>query len=252
MESLQQRIQSLKVEGGILALLALDHGLTNGIEHSVQPVKVKSLLQVCREKIGGVVLTFGLAKYLDLDEKFVPVIVQCFGGPLGTEKVQIASIDQVLRLRATAVSVQLRLDAGRPPRPSHTREIEQLVAAAYQHDLPVLFMVNVHDSNNLLSVANAIRISQEMGADLIKIRVGVREEAPSEDVDILANAVKQAPPVLLAGGTLGSNLIAEFAIAAHQLFFSGYCIGRNIFQAQNPLSVVTELKRIWDKSRVTK
>lgn len=245
LDSVQQRIQNLRT-GGFFALLALDHGLTYGGTNSVDPEKISSLLHTCQGKIGGVVLTFGLAKHLKTDDDLPPVIIQCFGGPLEAEKVQIASVEQALRLKAVAVSVQLSLDAQRPPRSSHTREIGRFVAAADQHDLPVLFMVTVQDPSNLNSVGKAIRVSQELGADIIKVRVVLREEAPLIEVERLAYVVNQAPPVLLAGGPTGSDLMAEAQAAACRLAFSGYCVGRNIFQAREPLSVVSDLNRIWD------
>lgn len=251
MDSLQQKIQKLKT-GGFFALLALDHGLTYGGAHSVEPARVKSLLQICEGKIGGVVLTFGLAKFVDPDDDLPPLIVQCFGGPLEAKKVQVASVEQALRLKATAVSVQMSLSAERPPQSSQIREIGRFVAVADLHGLPVLFMVTVQDPSNLPSVGRAIRISQELGADLIKIRAVLREVVPLHEVESLATVVNQAPPVLLAGGPTGSDLIAEADVAARRLLFSGYCVGRNIFQAPHPLSVVSGLNGIWDKARVTK
>jgi DhnA family fructose-bisphosphate aldolase class Ia len=251
LESIEQRVQKLKV-GKFFPLLALDHGLTYGIEQSVELAMVKSLLKTCKGQIGGVVLTFGLAKHLALDENDVPVVLQCFGGPLESEKVQVASIDQALRLRATAVSLQLTLTTGRPPASALTREIGKFVASAYEYHLPVLFMVGLDDPRNLRAVANALRISQEMGADFIKVRAVVTEAETSGNVETLATTVKQAPPVLLAGGVVGSDLMAEAGVAARRLLFRGYCIGRNIFQARDPLSVVSGLNRIWDTARDTK
>jgi len=249
LESLQQRIQKLKAGNGSFALLALDHGLTYGVGQTVEPAKVKSLLQTFRGRIGGVVLTFGLAKYLKLNGENTPLIVQCFGGPLQAEKVQVASIEQALRLRATAVSVQLSICESKPPDSSQTREIAGFVSVSYQHGLPVLFMISGHDPSNLLFVANVIRIAQEMGADLIKVRAVPKETAPTEELEALATTVNQAPPVLLAGGTMGTALIAEAETAARRLSFSGYCVGRNIFQAPDPLSVVSALNTIWDKTK---
>ena len=251
LESTEQRVRKLKV-GDFFPLLAMDHGLTYGVEQSVELARVKSLLQICSGQIGGVVLTFGLAKHLAPDENDVPVILQCFGGPLESEKVQLASIDQALRLKATAVSLQLTLTSGRPPASALTREIGRFVASAYEHHLPVLFMVGLDDPRNLRAVANAIRISQEMGADFIKVRAVVAEAETSENVETLATTVKQAPPVLLSGGVVGSDLMAEADVAARRLLFRGYCIGRNIFQARDPLSVVSGLNRIWDTTRDTK
>lgn len=246
-----REIQKFKLERGGYSLVALDHGLTYGVSQGIEPLRVKSLLQVCNGQIGGVVLTFGLAKYIELAEGHVPVILQCFGGPLGSEKVQISSIEQALLMGAAAVSVQLKLSSEGCPPSSCAREIGRFVARAYEHNLPVLFMVSVHDHSNLLSVADAIRISQEMGADLIKVRVVVRETESSDNVETLAAAVRQAPPVLLAGGPLSSDLIADAHVAAQRLLFKGYCIGRNIYQADDPLSVVFGLNEVWGEFKAT-
>lgn len=223
-------------------ILALDHGLTVGHDDSVSTLKLPGLLDGCQEDIGSVVMTYGLARFVR-GHNNLPVIIQCFGAPLGHPKVQVCSVDRVLGIDAKGVAVQVDFSLSEEPFRYQLRSVSRLVGQAHEANLPVLFMVAPQEAANISHLSQSIRFCIELGADLIKVRCNVLsldQESYSEFGEFLGGS----PPLLLAGGAANSNILPEVS-AARELGFSGYCIGRNIFQASNPLMMSRKLREAW-------
>lgn len=248
--NLKENVQKLNI-GNCISILALDHGLTSGPLDSIQPSKILPLTQVLENKIGGVVLNFGLAKFCRENNLKIPLILQCFGSPSGMEKAQVASINEAIYLDSTAISVQIRFEGTKLPSSSLLKSISKLTGEAYHYKLPVLFMVTLSEDTDLASAANAIRICQELGADLIKIRIDLSRNHSHQQLQRLALIVSQSPPVLFAGGAVSTNFLPDTKIAAKRLGFSGYCVGRNIYQSKDPLSVILNLNQVWDECPIS-
>lgn len=237
---------ALSLDHGFWPILALDHGLTVGHKDSVSVTKLPSVLEACRENIGAVVMTYGLARISRTYNK-LPLIIQCFGAPLGHPKVQVCSINQAIDVGATGVAVQIDFSLPEVSLNQQLRSVSSFVGKAHNANLPTLFMVAPHDTSvdrdSLVRLFQSIRFCIELGADLIKAKCNVLS-LYSDSFSELSDLVKDSPPVLLAGGEANNNIVPAVS-AARKLGFSGYCIGRNIFQNSDPSTMSRMLCESW-------
>lgn len=223
-------------------LLALDHGLTVGLRLGASSSAIASTIEQCRDHIDGVVLNYGMAKLL-LEGLPVNLILQCFGGPNGSTRVEVASVKSAVRLDACAVSVQFNVQ--HDCLADHAREIAKFTQEAHSSGFPVLFMTSGFDKSKSEEVADVVRICTEFGADLIKVELDTSREDESM-IGLLRSSLCQSPPVLLAGGKEASDISSRLQ-AAMKMGFSGYCIGRSIFNAANPGSISQKFDEIVSK-----
>jgi DhnA family fructose-bisphosphate aldolase class Ia len=235
-------IDALSLSDKFWPMLALDHGLTVGHGAGVSLLALPSLLDGCQEDIGAAVMTYGLAR-LTYSHRKVPIIIQCFGAPLGHPKFQVCSLEQVLKLDARGVAVQVDFSLSEEALRYQLRSVSILVGQAHAANLPVLFMIRPQEDADLTQLSHSIRFCIELGADLIKARCNVLDPEQKDYSEFKA-LLGASPPVLLAGGAANSNILSEVSVA-REVGFSGYCIGRNIFQASNPLTMCRMLREAW-------
>lgn len=233
---------TLSIGGDFWPILALDHGLTVGVENSVSIEKASQLIDACRGYISSVVMTYGMARLLKVTE--IPVTIQCFGAPQGYPKVRVCQVEHAIAVNAQAVSVQI--DFNLPPYflMWQMQSISELVARAHKENLSVLFMISHNANIDFTRLSNDLRFCLELGADLIKVKCPVFNQDITNHREKLKDILKSSPPALIAGGEAHGNILEEVA-AAKSIGFSGYCIGRNIFQSKLPSEMACKLYRIW-------
>ena len=238
---LTQRLNRLLGDRAFYSLLALDHGLTYGHSEATS-LPPGGMLESCRDHLGGFVMNYGIAHALDSWPVRLSLVLQCFGGLLGNSRHQVATVQQAVVLDAAAVAVQLSWsDSEIGPR---MREISAFTADAHSAGLPVLYMLG--GECRIKDLPRSIRVCQEMGANLIKINCSTDRFLADEIA--VTDALRNGPPTLMAGGATTSDIF-QLAQNAAQLGFSGYCIGRNIFSAEDPSSVVARLNTIFSTKR---
>jgi len=237
------KINELALEEGFWSILALDHGLTVGHSDSVKLHQIPELLEECQGSIGSVVMTYGLARHIGVGGKQPPVIIQCFGAPSGHPKVQVCTVENALAIGATGVAVQVDFSLDGQNMLAQLRSVAKLASKAHSQRVPVLFMVAPHKMEKTHHLYHSIRFCVELGADLIKVRCNTVELLPDE-INELSELLISSPPVLLAGGEAHKNILDEVAMS-RKIGFAGYCIGRNIFQAENPGKKSKELLSAW-------
>ncbi len=182
------------------------------------------------------------------------LVLQTFGRPsLGTQaeaKVVTCRVDDALRLAADAISVQMDLNASGLSHVVHALSL--MISDAARYEVPVLLMVTPSSRGDpYKAVADALRISTELGADLIK--VGLPREAARANADqraALRRAVLHAPPALFSGGERRSDFIARLTLA-RDLGFSGACIGRSVFQDPEPGAVLEEIAAVFEGATIS-
>lgn len=229
-----QRLHRLRGPRKHFSLLALDHGMTYGKSPETVPLPFVNLLKNCRDHVGGFVANYGVARTLDAWPSDQALVLQCFGSLEGYSRQLTATVMQAVRLDAAAVSVQFAWND--PEISLRMREITAFTSDAHSVGLPVLYMIN--GSVPGPDLPKLVRVCQEMGADLIK--VSCPTEVPSAARATIIESLREAPPVLMAGGRKSEGLI-ELAQESVSLGFAGYCVGRNIFLSENPLSTTISL-----------
>ncbi|MDA2933463.1 hypothetical protein MYX82_03880 [Acidobacteria bacterium AH-259-D05] len=239
----ENRLSRLLTSEKYFLLLALDHGLTVGPIEGLRDLK-RWVEFAKAQKIPGVVLNKGMVSSLSpLGD--TSLVLQTFGLPdqtnAGTSKVPVARVEDAVRLSADAISVQINFK--NPDLPQVAEKISAVVSSANEVSLPVLFMINVPNTEvfDTEDLAFAIRVCSELGADLIKVPLPAAS-VPFAQLDDLREVIDSSPPVLLAGGALSGNFEerAKMAVAAG---FKGVCVGRHVFQADEPELVLQSIEK---------
>jgi len=231
------RLYRLRTSSGYYCLLALDHPLTCGTLAGLENM-TKWVEFAGQTNLSGVIVNKGELINLSCHTG-KGIILQLMGLPEMTEeaglsKVPLGTIDDAVRLAADAVSLQISFES--TDLNNAIKDVSALISDAHHANFPVLLMVNnglkpVHDT------ASKIKISTQLGADLIKVSL------PQQIADLgerrrLTSTIRYGPPVLLAGGSASLPNFEEKLTLAADLGFSGVCVGRNIFQAADPLRMV--------------
>nr|WP_319778255.1 hypothetical protein [Maridesulfovibrio sp.] len=101
-------------------------------------------------------------------------------------------------------------------------------------------IINEYDSS---LVAHCIRIGAELGPDIVAVSY-------PNNGDTFVKAVAASPiPVLVTGGPLGQNVEGALSNTLQGLESGcrGCCIGRNIFQTENPIESMERFAQIAHK-----
>jgi len=219
------RLSRLKrlTSGGPIHLLAMDHAVTDGWYHGQD--SPEQIARDCSEfRVNGVVCHRGMIRLLP-EAARLPVFLQLYGSSsLGTAKAQLLRPDHALTLDCVGVSVELDVDAAGPNLALAFETVEH----AQRVGLLTLLML-AYSGVTAGSMARALAIGTQLGSDFIKVRL------PTTDLSIAADgqlceAVRRAPPLLLAGGVPDGSLKEKLTVA-RKLGFRGTCIGRNYFYA---------------------
>jgi DhnA family fructose-bisphosphate aldolase class Ia len=227
-----RRLEKLKKDNYYL-ILAMDHALSSGPISGIDSVtNVNKWISFSEENnIPAVVLNHRYIYNLTVFHK-MNIVVQTMGltkqnNALNINKVTLATIDDIPLIDGTAISVQINFNVDNLDEAIQT--ITQLVSHANKYQYPVLFMVGDADWASAENFNYAIRVCNELGADLIKIHL------PSSDNELkkLKKLDENEPILLLAGGE-NMDYFETRLQAAKNLGFQGVCVGRNIFQSPTP------------------
>ena len=236
-----RRIHKLKKDNYFL-ILAMDHALSNGPISGISTVNdVNTWIQFSEDnQLPAVVLNHRYIYNLNVFHK-TNIVVQTMGltnNSANINKVLLSNLDDIPQVDATAISVQINFEVDNLDLAIQT--ISQIVSQANKYHYPVLFMVGNSDWKSAEDFNYAVRVCNELGADLIKIHL------PS-NVDELKkiNPIHPNEPALLLAG--GENMLnfKERLKTAKTLGFQGICLGRNIFQNEQPKETLKVIESIF-------
>jgi len=158
-------------------------------------------------------------------------------------KYPVATVEEALRLGATAVSVQVNAASL-----TEDRQIAHLATVAESCDrwgVPLLAMMYVRgpedvDGSAPAVVAHALAIATELGADLVKTAL------PADGSAVAQIAASCSVPVLAAGGPAGGGSDATLArlAGAVRAGTGGIAAGRLVFTAADPGAMVRRLSAL--------
>ncbi len=163
--------------------------------------------------------------------------------PDPNRKVQVASVEEAIRLGADAVSVHINVGA------DNEAEMLGLLGMVAERctkwGMPLVAMMyprgrKIPSEHAVEVVKLAARAGAELGADIIKTNY-------TGDVDTFREVVRGCPvPVVIAGGPkMGSDReVLEMVAGAMEAGGAGTSIGRNIFQHPSPTRMVRAIARI--------
>jgi len=164
-------------------------------------------------------------------------------GPDPNDKVQVCTVEEVIRMGADAVSIHINIGSN-----TESNQLQTLGLVARQCNewgLPLLSMMyprgkditNPHDPELVAQVA---RIGAELGSDIIKT-------VYTGDIDSFKDVVKGCPvPIVIAGGpkTTTDQEFLEMIRGAMDAGARGVAIGRNVFQHKDPVKMTRAITEI--------
>jgi class I fructose-bisphosphate aldolase/fructose-bisphosphate aldolase/2-amino-3,7-dideoxy-D-threo-hept-6-ulosonate synthase len=240
----QQKFTSPLTGRGIL--LPVDHGLTVGPLPGIS--SVRKIADLSRNpNVNAVIAHKGVIERLLETENTsrVGLILHLNGAStLGSEpndKTTLTSLETALALGVDGVSIQLNFT----DKNSHqcVEQLGRTKDAANSYGLPLLLMlydkVQEKESRERVErMRHLLRISLELGADMVKIGFPSRAGELSETLKGIAADL----PVFLAGGDVGNE--SQFLRTCAQGLRDGargFCVGRNVFEAKNPAHILAKL-----------
>lgn len=230
--------QIIKPDTGRTVMLAVDHGYflgpTSGLEN---PRKTIALLLPYADSL---MLTRGILR-TSVDPKFSkPVILRVSGGSsilkeLSNEEIT-TSIEEAIRLNVSAVTCSIFV--GAEYEKQTLMNLSNLVNEAKPYGIPVLAVTAVGKDmiRDARYLALSCRIAAELGADFVKTYY-------CRDFDQVAGGCPV--PVVVAGGKKTPE--REALILAHNAVNEGAVgvdMGRNIFQSEDPVSMIRAVRAV--------
>ncbi len=241
MRGFEKNLARLFANRGKLLLVALDHpqffGPLKGLE---DPRKAIEDFNV--PAVDGFVLNPGITRFIEVGiacEKKLVVRVNIGGNKFSTEPMRcpvVLSPKSALELGADAVILMFTI--GSEEDITNTEEVARAIEDFHLVALPVFVEILPNPSSSKDSLTDLVetgaRIAAELGADIIKVPY-----TPE-----FKRVVSGCPvPVVLAGGPKDANVLS-LAKAAVRAGARGFVIGRNVFQAERPLEIISRLEQI--------
>src|ERR671914_557514 len=208
------------MKDGKMICIPMDHGISNGPIRGLEDPR--SLIYECEHAgLTCVLVNKGIIKAMPRPIRIGLIAHMSAStslGPSPNEKVLMGGVEESIRLgsdECTAWSIPL-------------------VAMMYPRG------ENIKNPHDVEVVAHAARIGAEAGADIVKA-------VYTGDIDSFKKVTKACPvPVVIAGGPKANTdyEILEMCESAMKAGARGVTFGRNIFQHENPVSIVRALHRV--------
>lgn len=242
------RINRIFKSDGRAVMVAINHGLglgpVDGIEHMG-----KTLQTVMQEAPDSLTIHKGIAlQYMDMFAGQTSLILKCTNATRyrSPEETAVATVEEALMLGADAIAVGLTLCGS-----EEAREIEraaEYIRAAEPYGLPIV--THSYPSGNLISdeeryrienVGYAVRVSLELGVDIIKTFWTGNQESFAKIVELGSPA-----KVVISGGPKCETLMQCFEMTKQGIDAgaAGITYGRNIWQHPHPAAVIKGLNAI--------
>lgn len=223
----------------------LEHGPTDFTDANVNP---RDIIALAREgKFNAFICQKGIAEHYHKEIKAsnVPLIVKLNGKtnlykgePLST---QLCTVKEAIKLGAAAVGYTVYI--GSAHEAEMFAQFEKIEREAHAKGLPVIAWVyprgaSLAGKSERELLAYAARVGLELGADMIKLHW-------NGNVSDLAWAVQAAGKcrVVVAGGAkTGEAALLKHIKTAMDAGAAGCAIGRNIWQAKDPLALTQKIK----------
>ncbi len=248
MSSIGKEIRLRRVfNAGKTLIVAMDHGVSSGPVAGLEDIR-KAVANVAKGGASAVVLHKGVVRFAkDYFDERLGLILHLSAStslsPRTNRKVLVSRVDEALSYGADAISTHTNL-GGEDDAPM----LADLGGVATECDrlgMPLLAMMyprgeNVKNPYDVEVVKHVARVGAELGADVVKTLYTGSPETFKE-------VVHGCPvPVVVAGGPKLDSEKALFEMVAGSLQggAAGVSIGRNIFQAKDPIGTTRAIARM--------
>jgi 2-amino-4,5-dihydroxy-6-oxo-7-(phosphooxy)heptanoate synthase len=156
-------------------------------------------------------------------------------------KVLVGEVEEALRLGADAVSVHVNIGSDTEER--QLVDFGVVANACDAWNVPLVAMIyprgpRIADPSDPKLLAHVVNIAVDLGADIVKTNLALPAER-------MAEVTASCPiPVLAAGGPATAGSLVDHARAAMAMGCAGLAVGRRVFTAPSPMSLVAELASV--------
>ena len=222
---------------GRYVVVPMDHGITMGAVKGLKDLE-STVDAITRGGADSVLTQRGVADRVHPNRNGAGYIAHLNGsttiGPDESDKRRTGTVEDALRAGADAVS--FHINVGSQYERGQIAGLAELTAEAEQYGLPVLAMTYARgpdidpDAEAFnQAVGHAVRLGEELGADLVKT-------AYTGDAATFQHVVDSTSlPVVIAGGSKGTDEeTLDMVRGAMDAGASGVSMGRSIFQHDEP------------------
>ncbi|ELY74839.1 2-amino-3,7-dideoxy-D-threo-hept-6-ulosonate synthase [Natrinema pallidum] len=222
---------------GSYVIIPMDHGITMG---AVQGLKdIESTIDGVTSGGADAVLTQkGIAPRVHDNKNDKGYIVHLNGsttiGPDEQDKRLTGTVEEAVRVGADAVS--FHINVGSDHEPDQISQLSEVTEQAQRFGMPVLAMAYARgpgvDSTDPEALGHAVRLAEELGADIVKTGY-------SGDAESFQHVVESTRlPVVIAGGSKGTDReTVEMVRGVMDAGGAGVSMGRSVFQHETPAAI---------------
>jgi fructose-bisphosphate aldolase/2-amino-3,7-dideoxy-D-threo-hept-6-ulosonate synthase len=227
------RLERISTDGRLVTI-PMDHGITLGAVEGL--VDIEATIDAVTSNGADAVLTQkGIAPRVHPNKNDAGYVVHLNGsttiGPDANDKRPTGTVEEAVRAGADAVS--FHINVGSDHEPDQITDLAEVTDAAERLGIPVLAMayargpgVDEHDAERL---GHAVRLAEEVGADVVKTAYSGSRESFERVVE------STAKPVVIAGGDpAGDRETLQGVRDAMNAGAAGVSTGRTVFQHDDP------------------
>ena len=237
------RLDRIGTEGRYLNV-PMDHGITIGATDGLRDIE-STIDAVTAAGADSVLTQKGLAERVHPNKNGAGYVVHLNAsttmGPDANDKRITGTVREAVRAGADAVSYHINV--GSDSEPEQIEDLAQVTAEAGELGVPVLAMTYARgpgiDEGDAESLAHAVRLGEELGADVVKT-------AYSGDADSFERVVAAtACPVIAAGGSPRTDReMLQQVRGVIDAGGAGVSMGRSVFQHEAPGAMTAAVSAI--------
>ena len=220
--------------GGKMLNVPMDHGITIGATDGLGEIE-STIRRVTEAGADSVLTQKGLAGRVHPNKNDAGYVVHLNAsttlGPDADDKRLTGTVEEAVRLGADAVS--FHMNVGSDSEPEQIEDLAGITRTAGEFGMPVLAMTYARgpgvDGTDPENLAHAVRVGEELGADVVKTSYSGSPEGFERVVEATAR------PVIAAGGSPRSDreMLAQVR-GAMDAGAAGVSMGRSVFQHRRP------------------
>ncbi|WP_254767274.1 2-amino-3,7-dideoxy-D-threo-hept-6-ulosonate synthase [Salinilacihabitans rarus] len=237
------RLERISTDGAYL-IVPMDHGITMGAVTGLKDIE-STIDGVTRGGADAVLTQKGIAPRVHPNKNGAGYIVHLNAsttiGPDENDKRPTGTVEEALRAGADAVS--FHINVGSTYEPGQIEALSELTGEAARFGVPVLAMAYARgpgvDSTDPEALGHAVRLAEEVGADVVK--TGYSGDAESFEHVVESTRL----PVVIAGGSRGTDReTIEMVRGAVDAGGAGVSMGRSIFQHEEPEKIARAVSAV--------
>ena len=227
------RLSRIGTDGRYL-IVPMDHGITLGAVTGLKDIGA-TIDAVTRGGADSVLTQKGIAPRVHSNLNGAGYLIHLngstAGGPDVNDKRLTGTVDAAIRAGADAVS--MHINVGSESEPGQIEDLARITERAQEFGIPVLAMTYARgpgiDEADPERLGHAVRLGEELGADIVKTGY-------SGDVESFEHVVDSTRlPVVIAGGKPDTDRASLEAIrGAMDAGGAGVSMGRTVFQHEDP------------------